>query len=85
MSVKRSSRKITIAIGDVGDAMPLPAHFKKHIFQVSTAMTITPVLLSGSDGTGQAMVAGETWETAAPLSGFKSSAIGDVFWAGDID
>ena len=85
MKSKRVTNKYVIAIGDVGDPIALPVGYQKHIFQTSTAITITPVLFSGSDGTAQAIVAGETWETAAPLSAFKASAIGTVYVASDIE
>ena len=83
----RESRKYVIAAsgGDaVADAeINIPAHMKKHIFQTSASVNITPVLLSGSDGTAQAIAAGETWETTAPLRGFKSSGNCSVFWVGE--
>lgn len=78
--------KIAASGGDAatGVAVPLPNAMKKHIFQVSTAATITPVLYSGADGLEtQLVAAGETWEIAAPLSGFKSDTACLVYWAGE--
>ena len=85
MKTVREQKKFVIGAGDVGDAQSLPVNAKKHIFQSSASITLTPILFSGSDGTAQAMAAGETWETSAPLSGFKSSAAGNVFWVGEYE
>lgn len=83
----REARAYVIAAsgGDavVGGSVNIPAMMKKHIFQVSTAMTITPVLFSGADAAAQAIATGETFETSAPLSGFKASANGIVYWVGE--
>lgn len=81
----RTTKKFVIAAGGVNTAVALPVHMKKHMFQASTSISLTPVLLSGADGTAQAIAAGETWETTAPLSGFKSDTAATVYWAGDID
>lgn len=70
---------------NVNTKVSLPVSMKKHIFQSSASITLTPVLFSGADGTAQAIAAGETWETTAPLSGFKSSAAATVYWCGDIN
>ena len=83
----REMKKYVIAAsgGDAatGVMVPLPVGMKKHIFQASTSITLTPVLFSGDDGTDQAIAAGETWETTAPLSGFKSDTAASVFWVGE--
>lgn len=83
----REFKKYVIAAsgGDAatGVAVLLPAGMKKHIFQASTSISLTPVLFSGADGTAQAIAAGETWETSAPLSGFKSDTAALVYWVGE--
>lgn len=84
----REFKKFVIAAsgGDAaaGVKVPLPVGMKKHIFQASTAITLTPVLFSGADSTTtQAIAAGETWETSAPLSGFKSDTAASIYWCGE--
>lgn len=85
MKTVREQKKFVIGAGDVGDAQSLPVNAKKHIFQSSASITITPILFSGSDGTAQAIAAGETWETSAPLSGFKSDTAASVYWVGEYE
>lgn len=83
----REFKKYVIAAsgGDAatGVKVPLPVGMKKHIFQASTAINLTPVLFSGADATAQAIAAGETWETSAPLSGFKSDTAASIYWCGE--
>ena len=83
----REYKKYVIAAsgGDAatGVTVPLPVGMKKHIFQASTSINLTPVLFSGANATAQAIASGETWETTAPLSGFKSDTAASVYWVGE--
>lgn len=80
----RTVQAFPVAVGDVDTEIGLPVTMKKHYFQASVSVTLTPVLFSGADGTDVAIAAGETWATDAPLRGFKSDTAATIYWAGDI-
>jgi len=69
---------------NVNQEVPIPVTNKVHMFQASASCNITPVLYSGSDGEAQALATGETWETTAPLRGFKCNTACNVFYISDI-
>ena len=85
MKTVREQKEICHRRGRRWGTRSLPVNAKKHIFQSSASITITPILFSGSDGTAQAIAAGETWETSAPLSGFKSDTAASVYWVGEYE
>ena len=68
---------------NVNQEVPVSVTNKVHQFQVSTAATITPVLYSGADGEAQLIAAGEMWETAGAIRGFKCNTACNVFYIGD--
>ena len=87
MQKVRVPQKFVIAASggehNVNEEVTIPVTNKVHMFQVSASATITPVLYSGSDGEAQALATGETWETSAPLRGFKCNTACNVFYVGD--